>query len=48
MLNTQKVVTGKKKDAAQKILDWVLKEIKERYSENQVSDIEESLAALEI
>lgn len=49
MLTAQKVVSGKKKDAAQKVLDWVLKEIKQRYAEKQnVSDIEESLAALEI
>ncbi|XP_056632288.1 ER membrane protein complex subunit 2-A-like [Diorhabda sublineata] len=49
MLTAQKVVSGKKKDAAQKVLDWVLKEIKQRYAEKQnISDISESLAALEI
>ncbi|CAG9854674.1 unnamed protein product [Phyllotreta striolata] len=49
MLNTQKLVSGKKKDSAQKILEWVLKEIKQKYSEKSaIEDIKQSLAALEI
>ncbi|CAH1183256.1 unnamed protein product [Phaedon cochleariae] len=47
LLNSQKV-SGKKKDAAVKVVDWCLKEIKKRYSEVKVSEIEESLSALEI
>nr|XP_023014495.1 ER membrane protein complex subunit 2-A-like isoform X2 [Leptinotarsa decemlineata] len=48
LLNNQKIFTGKKKEAAIKIIDWSLKEIKNRYAEVSSAEIEESLAALEI
>ncbi|KAG5887579.1 hypothetical protein JTB14_009987 [Gonioctena quinquepunctata] len=48
LLNNQKVFSGKKRDAALKIVDWSLKEIKNRYSEASTNEIEESLAALEV
>ncbi|CAG9826082.1 unnamed protein product [Diabrotica balteata] len=49
LLNTQKAVTGKKKDAVNKLLDWILKEIKQRYVEKQQIDaLKEAVSALEI
>ncbi|XP_018569432.1 ER membrane protein complex subunit 2-like [Anoplophora glabripennis] len=48
-LNSQKNVSQKKKDSTQKVIEWSLKQIRKRYAdENEVKEIEESLAALEV
>ncbi|CAH1958243.1 unnamed protein product [Acanthoscelides obtectus] len=48
IVNNTKNLSLKKKETTNKIIDWCLKEIKDKYTKKSTSDLEEKLAALEI
>nr|CAH7759452.1 unnamed protein product [Callosobruchus chinensis] len=48
IINNSKNLSSKKKEMTNKIIDWCLREIRNKYAEKGVSDLEEQLSALEI
>ncbi|VEN52134.1 unnamed protein product [Callosobruchus maculatus] len=48
IINNSKNLSAKKKEMTNKIIDWCLREIRNKYAEKGISDLEEQLSALEI